>query len=76
MWFIVGVGVLGGLTVLLILLFFGESMGWLIFHTAAVIFGALIGAAFATIGVSIWHLERAEGRQVWMGHDGFFFDSE
>lgn len=72
MWSLVGVSVLGGVTALPILLFFGESTAWLIFHTAAVIFGALIGAAFATVGVSIWRLERAEGRQVWMGHDGFF----
>ena len=71
-WSLLGVSVLGGLTALPILLFFSESMAWLIFHTAAVIFGALIGAAFATVGLSIWHLERAEGRQVWMGRDGFF----
>ena len=76
MWFVVGMGVIGGLSPLPIFAFFGRSMGWLILHTAAVIFGALIGAAFATVGVSIWHIERAEGRHVLMWPDGIFFDSE
>ncbi len=75
-WFIVAVGILGGLLPLPLFAVFGSSVGWLVVRIAAIAFGAVGATVFITIAVSVWQIERAEGRQVIMGHGGFFFESE
>ena len=74
-WFFVGLGLLAALAGVAVFLLFGRTTGLIIVRTGAVVFGLGCCAAFGSVGLTVLRLERSEGRHVYMGPTGFFFDS-
>lgn len=73
-WFFIVLGVFCAMPVLMIQASVDPGTGWLILHIATIVGGILLCTTFSTIALSVWHLERAEGKHVWLSPGGFFFD--
>lgn len=74
-WFFIGLGILGGIGVAPVLLAFGPTQGLLILRVVAVVLCTLCFAVFGTLALAVLRLERTHAKHVYLGREGFYFDS-